>query len=111
MKLMIELNEDTNAVELKSDKNIRVDDLMTVLFTVQLAMLNTATPAPDDETYESIRSLLYDNYNVGASTVLSMYAPDKELRPDLTTEAMLEAENAYMRKAVEKHDSEQHTVS
>ena len=94
MEIKITVNE--NKVNMESSEPVRIDDLMTILFTVQLSMLREATPPEDDPNYQTIRDLLYDNFNVGASTVLSMYAPDNTLRPDLTAEAMLEAENKYI---------------
>ena len=36
MKLIIELNEETNQISMGSDKPMQIDDLMNILFTVQL---------------------------------------------------------------------------
>lgn len=109
MEIKIIIDKETNKVDLESSEPIRVDDLMTVLFTVQLSMLREATPSEDDPNYKVIRDLLYDNFNVGASTVLSMYAPDNTLRPDLTAEAMLEAENNYMEGQISLFDEKNKT--
>lgn len=98
MKIVIEVNEETQQVGMTCDKSVRIDDLMTVFFTLQLSVLKQATPSEDDPHFEQIRDLLYDNYNNGASHVLSLYAPDNTLRPDLTEEAMLRSEDAYMKQ-------------
>ena len=102
MQITINLNEETKQLTMESSKPIRVDDFMTMLFTAQLSMLREATPNPEDPAYNEIRDLLYDNFNQGASMVLSLYAPDQTLRPDLTAEAMLEAENKYMEGKVKQ---------
>lgn len=102
MQVIINLNEETKQLTMESSKPIRVDDFMTMMFTVQLSMLREATPSPEDPAYNEIRDLLYDNFNQGASMVLSLYAPDQTLRPDLTAEAMLEAENKYMEGKVKQ---------
>jgi hypothetical protein len=75
---------------------------MTILFTLQLqAMNNIKENANNDQTLtneqrDEIIGNLYDNYNAGASNILYLFAPDKELHPDLTVEAMKEAEDRYM---------------
>lgn len=90
---------------LHSENKLTLEDMMTVLFTVQLQMLRNCTPPTDDPNFETIRDLLYDQYNIGASNVLYLYAPDSTLRPDLTEEALrhdLEAEDRYMKETVDK---------
>jgi hypothetical protein len=102
MKININLNEETNEVEVKTDKPINIQELMTIFFTMQLeAMNNVKRKAQDDPSLseqqkQEIIESLYDNYNAGASNVLYLFAPDEELHPDLTVEAMKEAEDRYM---------------
>ena len=101
MKLTINWNEETNQITSSTDKPIRIDDMMTLLFTMQLESMNSikekakADNISQDQLQEIIENL-YDNYNAGASNVLYLFAPDKELHPDLTVEAMKEAEDRYM---------------
>ena len=100
MKLTIELNEETNQISTHIDKPTQIDDMMTILFTIQLEVLkSTLENAKESHTEEQIKAIkedLYDKYNAGASNVLYLFAPDEELRPDLTVEAMKEAEDRYM---------------
>ena len=49
----------------------------------------------DEDKYEC-KMQLYDMFNLQASTFLEQLAPDRELRPDLTAEAIMEAENAIL---------------
>lgn len=101
MKLTIEVTED-NKVLSQIDEPISIDNLMPILFTVQLsylrASINQFEQMPDitPEQLQGLKEDLYDKYNAGASNVLSLFIPDKELRPDLTVEAMRFAEDQYM---------------
>ena len=99
MQLTINLDETTKQLNLVTDSPIQIDDLMTILFTIQLQALNQikeqVKQTTPDKAQEIIESL-YDNYNAGASNVLYLFAPDEELHPDLTVEAMKEAEDRYM---------------
>lgn len=102
MKLTIELNEETNQISTNVDKPTPIDDMMTILFTIQLEFMKSfiaqveksgeATP----EQLQTLKEDLYDKYNAGASNVLYLFAPDEELHPDLTVEAMKAAEDKYM---------------
>ena len=99
MEIKINL-DDQGKLTSACDQPVRIDDLMTILFTVQLntmqtflkSLENQATP----EQIKLIKEDLYDKYNAGASNLLYLLIPDKELRPDLTVEAMKEAEDRYM---------------
>ena len=101
MKLTIEVTKD-NKVLSQIDTPIPIDDMMPILFTVQLAFMRQFIKQVEEEsdiTPEQLQGLkedLYDKYNAGASNVLSLFIPDKELRPDLTVEAMKAAEDQYM---------------
>lgn len=101
MKITIEVDEKTGKIDTNFDKPVRMDDFMTVLFTVQLEMMkgSLAHAQKADLTPEQITQIrddMYDKYNAGASNVLYLFAPDNELHPDLTVEAMKAAEDQYM---------------
>lgn len=101
MKITIELN-DKNQVLSQLDEPMAIDDILPMLFTVQLSYMRSfieRVKEQSDITPENLQNLkedLYDKYNAGASNVLSLFIPDKELRPDLTVEAMKAAEDQYM---------------
>lgn len=103
MKLTIELNKETNQISTNIDTPTQIDDMMTILFTVQLEFMKNfvkqvenSNPAPTPEQLKALKEDLYDKYNAGASNVLYLFIPDQELRPDLTVEAMKQAEDQYM---------------
>lgn len=101
MKLEIELTED-NKIKTQIDTPMAIDDLMPILFTVQLSYMRQFMKQVEDsgelssEQIQGLKEDLYDKYNAGASNVLYLFAPDEELRPDLTVEAMRYAEDQYM---------------
>lgn len=101
MKLEIELTED-GKVKTQIDTPIAIDDLMPVLFTVQLSYMRQFMKQVEEsgelssEQIQGLKEDLYDKYNAGASNVLYLFAPDEELRPDLTVEAMKQAEDQFM---------------
>lgn len=109
MKLEIELTED-NKIKTQIDTPMAIDDLMPILFTVQLSYMRQfmkQVEGSGDLSSEQIQGLkedLYDKYNAGASNVLYLFAPDEELRPDLTVEAMKEAEDKYMYNQLNRKD-------
>lgn len=118
MKLTINLDEKTNKLSISADSPVRIDDVMTILFTVQLEtmrnfMKSAKTNGASEKDLQELKEDLYDKYNAGASNVLYLFAPDEELRPDLTVEAMKEAEDRYMynqlnRKARREVDKNTH---
>lgn len=101
MEIKINIDKETNKMITKVDEPIRIDDLMTIFFTLQLDVMKdfvkqvTNSGAPADQI-QALKEDLYDKYNAGASNVLYLFMPDQELRPDLTVEAMKEAEDRYM---------------
>ena len=80
-------------VMVKTDAPTNILEQMQLTFTAQLAMLNAALDAAPKDMVEAMREDLYDRYNASASSVLSKFAPNIEQHPDLTVEAILEAEN------------------
>lgn len=102
MKLVIDLDEETQKISAQCVDAPRIDDMLTILFSVQLNFMNNFiehVQKGTDITPEELQSLkedLYDKYNAGASNVLYLFAPDIEMHPDLTVEAMKEAEDRYM---------------
>ena len=70
-----------------------INEMFQVMFTVILGFMNqfVALTHPDDQA--KVKALLYDNLNLAASRTLEAFAPEYELRPNLTAKAIQEAEN------------------
>lgn len=77
------------------------------LFTGLLAMMtNTWTKAKaiSPEAAELAQQEIYDMINNAASNTLSMFAPEIDMRPTVTTEALLRMENQVMQEAIDAHE-------
>lgn len=99
-RLVIEYDENTSQATTLNP--IRIDDMLRVTFSLQLSALNDFMKQVKENSnisekdLQTLKEHLYDSYNAGASNVLYLFAPDEELHPDLTVEAMKEAEDRYM---------------
>lgn len=80
--------DENGKTEVNMKNKIDLPELIQVLLSLCLeAMTKVAKEAPE------LKEDIYDKFNYGASTVLSLFAPELELRPNLTAQAILEAEN------------------
>lgn len=96
-----------------------IADAFQLLHTLSLQLLNNYTVAanegqlPANPTKEqlakfvSIKQQLYSMYNEAVSSVLQLYAPEFELRPDVTTEAIMRAEEEVVNERYNKMNREQ----
>ncbi len=81
-----------------SSEELHVADYINITLAAQLNMFNDILRRTDEEERERTRGELYDMYNLAASVFLKAFAPDLELRPDLTEEAILRAENEILKE-------------
>lgn len=81
----IECKPPMNAVQL-------TNTLLSVLFSVYRSNIDSV---PEEHRY-LITEHLFDNFNTAASEFLKQLDPESDLRPDLTEEAILAAENAIL---------------
>lgn len=75
--------------------------VMQLLHSMTLQMLYAFV-----EQHPEAREDIYDAYNMMASTILTYIIPDKELRPDLTEEAIMEAERKLIEERYEAMSDE-----
>ena len=87
----ININIKDDKVKLSTRKAMPLPDFLQVMQTGILTALQTFVNRADDK--EKARSELYDLYNIAASNTLHYFAPEYDLHPDLTAEAILKAEN------------------
>ncbi len=99
-KLTITVN-DKQQVQVQLKDPLSLPDMLQLLSTVSLQFMEAALtsfaaqptpPAPIEE----IKQNIYDMYNYAATNVLEHFAPELELRPDLTAQAILKAENEIL---------------
>ena len=81
-----------------SSEELHVADYINITLAAQLNMFNDILHRTDEEDRERTRGELYDMYNLAASAFLKAFAPEFELRPDLTEEAILRAENEILKE-------------
>lgn len=86
----IHLSKDNISVQ-----NLNLEDTLLLLGSAFLHILNRAA-----ETTPKDKEILYDSANALFSNILQSFAPEIEMRPDLTVEAILEAENAILDRKV-----------
>jgi len=94
MKLKIEITtteEGKTSFRLSQPTSLEVTT--QILLTVQLALMKAQLNSVPEEHQPKVKEHVYDMVNVAASNMLTQYAPDIELRPDLTAEAILQHEN------------------
>ena len=99
--------------------NTSFSDAIQMLSTLTLHVLNSYTIAANGgqlpekpskaqlNQFMAIKEQIYQAYNEAASAVLEMYAPEFELRPDITTEAIQRAEEEIINERVNKLNREQ----
>lgn len=84
-------------VKLSYKRRIPLPEFLQIISTgVLLAMQSIVAATPEDQR-QSVKEELYDMYNAAASNTLSYFAPDIEMRPHLTSQAILQAENAILK--------------
>ena len=66
---------------------------MTIFCSVSLGFMRNMLAKAPKESVKTCKDFLYDSFNVAVSRVLSNFAPEYDLHPNLTTKAILEAEN------------------
>jgi len=79
-----------------------LDEFLTIVFTGCIAAMNQIVASEPPENQEQCKKDLYDMFNVGASNTLHYFAPEIDARPHLTTQAILEAENAIIEREYRK---------
>lgn len=93
----ISIEKTKNQLKIKTGK-LSVLEALQTLFHTQLALLNAAVDAVPPEKKEIVKADLYEIYNIGASNTLAIFAPEIEMRPDLTVQAILEKENEILNR-------------
>ena len=103
---MIKIKQEKDKLIIDIDGGETVDALLTQLLNTALHIMRRAVEAAvktgDDET---VKKGIYDLFNFRASALLETFAPEFELRPGLTAEAILDAQNKLMAEEVAKAEA------
>lgn len=81
-----------------SDQTTAQEFLNSIL-AAQFNLFNNILRQAPEEEQTKLKEELYDMFNFAASAFLKAFDPERDLRPDLTAEAILAAENAFVEDA------------
>jgi hypothetical protein len=98
-------------VKLTAQHTQSLEDIMIAMFTAMLGAMKSTLAAIPEANQEEAKNDLYDMMNNAASQTLAMFAPDLELRPNLTTQAILDAENKIIGELYDERQRTQRDVS
>ena len=109
-KVRFNMEDNKITFEIKNNKvhvtyerpTLTLADFLQVISTGILQAMNSIVAAAPEDQRTQIKEELYDMYNAAASNTLNYFAPEIEMRPHLTTQAILEAENNIINRQYEK---------
>ena len=103
----IYFNIKDNQVSVKSRGPMTLEDMFQATMTGLLGAMNTLLKvAKSDEEREQLKGYIYDRFNIAASRTLEIFAPELELRPSLTTDAIIKAENELLKEEIAKAEAD-----
>jgi hypothetical protein len=85
-------------VSCHTDKPMSIQEFIQATCTCTLGMMQSLVAKAPEGSEQEIKEDLYDMYNAAASNTLRYFAPDIDMRPHLTTQAILEAENNIIKR-------------
>lgn len=97
----IHFNVNEGKVKVSFRKPVSLPDFLQIVQTGILTALNSFLESADDK--EKGKQELFDLYNTACSNTLHYFAPEYDLRPDLTAEAILRAENDIINERYAEH--------
>lgn len=103
----IYFNVKDNQVTVKSRGPITLEDIIQVTMTGILGAMNEvlkATKSPEEK--EQLKGYIYDRFNQAASRTLEIFAPEIEMRPSLTTDAIRKAEDDLLKAEIQKAEND-----
>lgn len=91
----ITLDKD-NRLEVKADGIILPEAIQLCLASIEAMCKATLARAEDPNLVKSLEEDMYEMINIGASSLLDKMFPHIEMRPDITVDALMEAENKLL---------------
>lgn len=103
MKTITIIQNDDKTMSCALSDSFSVEEITNMLTTAQLTLMNRIIEQVPEKHRQEAKEHFFDMYNLSASTLLATFIPDKDLRPHLTEEAILELENRKMAEVVKLH--------
>ena len=91
-----------NHVHTRLSNKLSIPVFVNMCLTSILSMMNQAVAAAPPELRQQLKEHLFDSFNEAASSLLANFAPDIDLRPDITEEAILELELQLAKKKIQQ---------
>lgn len=88
MKITIELSEDMKVSAIATEAPT-LQQITNMCLTTILSAMNNIMEVTPTEQKEEMKTYLFDHFNESASTLLARFAPEIDMRPDITEEAIL----------------------
>lgn len=79
------------------------DAIQLCLAAIEAMCKTTLARAESEELKKSLEEDMYEMINLGASSLLSKMFPDIEMRPDVTVDALMKAENELVAEKGEEY--------
>ena len=83
-------------LEVKVEKAYLPDAIQLCLAAIEALCKQTLSRADDPDLVKSLEEDMYEMINIGASSLLSKLFPHIEMRPDITVDALVEAEDKLL---------------
>lgn len=94
----IYINVNGGKVKISYKHPIPFTEFLQIVSTGILAAMKGIVSKTPEPQKKEVTEDLYDMYNAAASNTLFYFAPEVEMRPHLTTQAILEAEDRLLSK-------------
>ena len=94
--------DETRGIVIDAKDVILPDAIRLCLTAIEALCKQTLERAPDD-LKPALEADMYEQINIGASTLLDRAFPSVSTRPDITVDAILEAENKLLQEQGKKY--------
>lgn len=100
VKIMLDKNKQ---LTVQAERVTLPEIIQLCLAAIEATCKQTLSRAEDPNLVKSLEEDMYEMINIGASSLLTKMFPHIEARPDITVDALIEAENALLDKDGQKY--------
>ncbi len=99
---MIKISTEDKNLRIETMKAYTLPDVTIILLNALLYMMNKALEQAPVKDRDDLKANIYDMVNMRCSALLETFAPEFELHPGLTEQAILKAENEILEDEMSK---------
>lgn len=100
--IISEKQKDAIVVDTHFDQGVPLIKVIDMVLTALLPIMNNVVQQTAPASRKQVKAMLYDLMNQKMSALLETFAPEIEMRPSITTEALLKAENELIAAKMSK---------